>query len=184
VLGITTVYDLPFGKGGMLVNHPNRIVGSFINNWRLSSVIAAQSGLPVGINTGYQYTCKHSYRPDNGTSVREGHWFYADKSCWAGNTQWELMDLNGETDVVRTPTITNVDLSLVKQVPIRDWANFSLRLDAFNAFNTVLFGGPDTNPGDQNATFTPGAGWSGFGTVGPQQQNFPRILQVSGKITF
>jgi hypothetical protein len=147
-------------------------------------VIAAQSGQPVGINTGYQYTCDHSYRPDNGTSVREGHWFYADKSCWAGNTQWQLMDLNGETDVVRTPTITNVDLSLVKQVPIREWANFSLRLDAFNAFNSVLFGGPDTNPGDQNATFTPGAGWSGFGTVGPHQQNFPRILQVSGKITF
>ena len=103
---------------------------------------------------------------------------------WAGNTQWELMDLNGETDVVRTPTITNVDLSLVKQVPIRDFANFSLRLDAFNAFNSVLFGKPDTTPSDPDATFTPGAGWSGFGTVGPTQQNFPRILQVSGKFTF
>jgi hypothetical protein len=184
VLGITTVYDLPFGKGGLLFNSPNRIVGTFINNWRLSSVIAAQSGQPVGINQGYQYTCNHSYRPDNGTSVGGGHWFYADKSCWAGNTQWELMDLNGETDVVRTPTITNVDLSLVKQVPIRDFANFSLRLDAFNAFNSVLFGAPDTTPSDPNATFTPGAGWSGFGTVGPTQQNFPRILQVSGKFTF
>ena len=184
VAGITTVYDLPFGKGGMRFNNPNPIVGAFINNWRLSSVIAAQSGQPVGINQGYQYHCDHSYRPDNGTSVREGHWFYANKSCWSGNTQWELMSLNGETDVVRTPTITNVDLSLVKQVPIRDWANFSLRLDAFNAFNSVLFGGPDNNPGDANATFTQGAGWSGFGTVGPYQQNFPRILQVSGKITF
>jgi len=184
VAGITTVYDLPFGKGGMRFNNPNPIVGAFINNWRLSSVIAAQSGQPVGINQGYQYHCDHSYRPDNGTSVREGHWFYANKSCWSGNTQWELMSLNGETDVVRTPTITNVDLSLVKQVPIRDWANFSLRLDAFNAFNTVLFGGPDTNPGDNDATYTQGAGWSGFGTVGPYQQNFPRILQVSGKITF
>jgi hypothetical protein len=184
VVGITTVYDLPFGKGGMLFNSPNRIAGAFINNWRLSSVIAAQSGQPVGINTGYQYSCSHSYRPDNGTSVGSGHWFYANKSCWAGNGQWELMDLDGETDVVRTPTIANIDLSLVKQVPIREWANFSVRLDAFNAFNSVLFGGPDTNPGDQNATFTPGAGWSGFGTVGPSQQNFPRILQVSGKITF
>ena len=184
VAGITTVYDLPFGKGGMVLNSPNRIVGGFINNWRLSSVIAAQSGQPVGINTGYQYTCSHSYRPDNGTSVGGGHWFNADKSCWAGNGQWALSVLDGETDVVRTPTITNVDLSLMKQMPIREWANFSLRLDAFNAFNSVLFGGPDTNPGDNNATYTQGAGWSGFGTVGPYQQNFPRILQVSGKITF
>jgi hypothetical protein len=184
VAGITTVYDLPFGKGGMLFHSPNKIVGTFINNWRLSSVIAAQSGQPVGINQGYQYSCDHTYRPDNGTSVGGGHWFYANKSCWQGNTQWELMDLKGETDVVRTPTITNIDLSLVKQVPIREWATFSLRLDAFNAFNSVLFGGPDTGPGDANATLTQGAGWSGFGTVGPYQQNFPRILQVSGKITF
>ena len=184
VLGITTVYDLPFGKGGMLFNHPNPIVGAFISNWRLSSVIAAQSGQPVGVNTGWQYNCDHSYRPDNGTSVGGGHWFYANKSCWANSTPWQLMDLDGETDAVRTPTITNIDLSLVKQVPIREWANFSLRLDAFNAFNSVLFGGPDTTPSDPNPVFTPGFGWSGFGTVGPQQQNFPRILQVSGKITF
>lgn len=147
-------------------------------------MIAAQSGEPVGINQGWQYSCDHSFRPDNGTSVGGGHWFYANKSCWQGNTTYQLMSLNGETNDVRTPRITNVDLSLVKQVPIRDRVNLSLRLDAFNALNSVLFGGPDTNPGDGDATFTQGAGWSGFGTVGPQQQNFPRILQVSGKITF
>ncbi len=72
----------------------------------------------------------------------------------------------------------------MKSVPIRGKASFILRLDAFNAFNTPLFGGPDANPGDSDANFTPGAGWSGFGTVGPTQQNFPRVLQVSGKITF
>ena len=95
-----------------------------------------------------------------------------------------MSNLEGVSSELRNPTITNVDLSLMKTVPIREWANFTLRLDAFNAFNTVLFGGPDTNPGDADAQFTPGAGWSGFGTVGPTQQNFPRVLQVSGKITF
>jgi hypothetical protein len=48
----------------------------------------------------------------------------------------------------------------------------------------VLFGGPDNNPGDGPATFNATSGWSGFGTVGATQQNFPRILQVSGKLSF
>jgi len=169
----------------MIVSNPNRVVGTFINNWTLSSVVSAQSGTPVGVNTGWYYTCpSHSYRPNNGTSVRQGHWFYADKSCWDNIPSWGLSDLQGVTDAVRNPTITNVDLSLMKKVPIREWANFTLRLDAFNAFNTVLFGGPDTNPGDPDANYSVGSGWSGFGTVGPTQQNFPRVLQVSGKITF
>jgi hypothetical protein len=94
------------------------------------------------------------------------------------------MNLKGRTAAVRNPTISNVDLSLAKTTPIRERMNFTLRLDAFNAFNSVLFGGPDTNPGDPVASYTPGAGWSGFGAVGPTQQNFPRVLQVSGKFTF
>ncbi|MGA2250615.1 hypothetical protein [Terracidiphilus sp.] len=95
------------------------------------------------------------------------------------------MTNNGETDAARIPRIANVDLSLQKSFPVWEQkTNFTLRLDAFNAFNSVLFGGPDTNPGDANATHTQGAGWSGFDRVRPQQQNFPRILQISGKITF
>jgi hypothetical protein len=184
VLGLTSVWDLPVGKGGALFANPNPILGTIINHWTLSSVVSAQSGTPVGVNTGYYYDCQHNFRPDNGTSVRQGHWFYADKSCWQGIPNWGLSTLEGDTDVVRNPTITNVDLSLLKNVPIHDKFAFILRLDAFNSLNTVLFGGPDTNPGDSTANYTQGAGWSGFGTVGPTQQNFPRVLQVSGKITF
>jgi hypothetical protein len=85
---------------------------------------------------------------------------------------------------VRTPTIPNFDIALQKTTPIREKVNFILRLDAFNAFNSPLFGGPDNNPGDGAPVYTAGVGWTGFGTVGPTQQNFPRIMKVSGKITF
>jgi hypothetical protein len=75
-------------------------------------------------------------------------------------------------------------MSLQKSARIYERLNLDLRLDAFNVTNSVLFGGPDTNPGDGPAIFNPGSGWSGFGTVGSQQQNNPRILQLSGKISF
>jgi hypothetical protein len=184
VLGITSVWDLPVGKNSMFVNNPSRLLGLIINDWTLSSVIADQSGTPVGIDTGEYYSCSHSYAPDGKPSVGQGRWFYANPSCWQGIPQWGLSDLVGETAQIRTPTIANVDLSLQKSTPIKDSLNFILRLDAFNAFNSVLFPGPNTNPGAGPATYTAGNGWSGFGTVNEVQQNFPRVLQVSGKIIF
>lgn len=185
ILSATSVWDLPVGKGGMLLASPSRPVGYLINNWTLSGVFNIQSGTPVGVNTGYYYTCPNvSYRPKGGTSVGAGRWFAANANCWQGIPQWGLADVPGLTNQVRNPTIPNLDLSLQKTTPIRNNINFQLRLDAFNSLNSVLFGGPNTNPGAGPAHYTAGSGWSGFGTVGATQQNFPRVLQVSGNITF
>lgn len=184
ILSSTAVWDLPIGKGGLLFSTPSAPVGILINNWTLSGVFNAQSGVPVGLNTGLYYTCPGtSFRPKGGTSVGQGRWFAADESCWSGIPANGLMNLPSNTDVVRTPTVPDVDLSLQKTTAIHDNLTFQLRLDAFNALNSVLFGGPNTTPGTP-ASFSPGAGWSGFGTVGATQQNFPRILQVGGKLSF
>jgi len=185
ILSLTSVWDLPVGKGGQFVTNPSRPLGYLINNWTASGVFNAQSGTPVGVNTGWYYTCPGtSYRPQGGTSVGKGRWFSNDLSCWQGIPAWGLMNLKGRTAQVRNPTIPSLDLSLQKSMPIWDNLTLQLRLDAFNALNSVLFGGPDTNPGDGPANFSSTSGWSGFGTVGPQQQNFPRVLQISGKISF
>jgi hypothetical protein len=185
VLSATSVWDLPVGKGGRFLSNPAAPVGYLINNWTLSGVFNAQSGQPVGVNTGWYYTCPGtSYRPKGGASVGGGRWFSNDLSCWQGIPAYGLGNLIGTTAQVRQPTIPSLDLSLQKTTPIRDNLSFQLRLDAFNALNSVLFGGPDTNPGDGPASFSPTSGWSGFGTVGALQQNFPRILQITGKISF
>ena len=185
VLSVTSVWNLPVGKDGLFLTHPPRPVGYLINDWTLGGVFNAQSGTPVGVNTGYYYTCPGvSYRPQGGTSVGQGRWFSGNTSCWAGIPTYGLANLEGETAQVRNPTIPTLDLSLQKSTPIREDLTFVLRLDAFNSLNSVLFGGPNTNPGAGPASYSATSGWSGFGTVGAQQQNFPRILQVSGKISF
>ena len=117
-------------------------------------------------------------------AVGAGRWLNASANCWQGIPTYGLMNLPGNTTQVRDPTIPSLDLSLAKNTPLWENTTLQLRLDAFNALNSVLFGGPDNNPGDGPATFSPNGGWSGFGTVGPTQQNFPRILQLSGKISF
>lgn len=185
VLAVTAVYNLPFGRGGQVFTHPSKVVDALIGGWTLGGVFNAESGTPVGVNTGWFYTCNHSYKPTGGSTL--GHWFSTasdPSACWQGIPPYGLMNLQGTTGQVRNPTIPNLDASLEKTVPIWNRVNFTLRLDAFNATNAVLFGGPDTNPGDGAASYNVGSGWSGFGTVGPDQQNTPRVLQIQGKVTF
>jgi hypothetical protein len=187
ILSVTSVYNLPVGKGGLFLTHPSRPVDVLISNWVVSGVFNAESGTPVGLNTGWYYTCSgQSYKPAGGSTL--GHWFSTagtnPQQCWTRVPPYGLMPINNRTAQVRNPTIPNLDLSLQKSTMFGDRLNFDLRLDAFNATNSVLFGGPSTDPGAGAATFNPNSGWSGFGTVGAQQQNFPRILQVSGKISF
>jgi hypothetical protein len=185
VLSLTSVADLPVGRRGLIFTNPSRPVGLFINDWTLSGVFNVQSGMPVSLDTGYWYSCpSQSFRAHGGTAVGRGSWLNSDPSCWQGIPTFGLMNLPGNTAQVRNPTTPNLDLSLEKTAPITEKLSFQLRLDAFNALNSVLFGGPDNNPGDGPATYSPASGWSGFGTIGPTQQNFPRMLQVSGKISF
>jgi len=169
----------------MVFTHPSGVVDALIGGWILGGVFNAESGTPVGVNTGWYYTCNHSYRPTGGSTL--GHWFSTasdPSACWQGIPPYGLMNLTGRTEQVRNPTMPDLDLSLEKTLPIWNRVNFTLRLDAFNATNSVLFGGPDTNPGDGAASYNVGSGWSGFGAVGPDQQNTPRVLQVQGKISF
>jgi hypothetical protein len=186
ILAVTSVYNLPFGKGGLFLNHSGRVVDSLVGGWVVSGVFRAQGGSPVQLNTGWLYTCSHSYKPAGGSTL--GHWFSTagsnPDSCWQQLSPYELQPINSTTDAVRNPTIPQLDMSLQKSARIYGRLNLDVRLDAFNATNAVLFGGPDTNPGDGPAIFNSGSGWSGFGTVGSQQQNNPRILQLSGKFSF
>ena len=199
VMAFTPVWDLPIGKGSMFFPNPSAPVGLFINGWTLSSVTTYQSGQPVGLNNGWTDTAPlGNLRPAHGTS--QGMWMYTPyiqnpngsgliPKDWhqvqnvLGYT-WGLQTTPTQSDVVRTPTIANFDIALQKTTPIGEKVNFILRLNAFNALNSPLFGGPDSNPGDGPPQYVAGVGWQGFGTVGPYQQNFPRILKVSGKITF
>ncbi|WP_449701827.1 hypothetical protein [Acidicapsa ligni] len=158
------MWNLSLGKGSLVLSNPNRAIGTIVNDWTHSTVSVYQSGTPVGINTGYFYTCN--------------------TSCWQNIPTRGLYDLAETINQISTQTIANIDLSLQKGVWIRDNICFRLRLDTFNALNTVLFPGPNTNPGDCCAHFITGSGWTGFWTVPEIQQNFPRALQVSGKTTF
>jgi hypothetical protein len=193
VLAVTGVYDVPVGKGRDFLSKAPRALDYALGGWTLGWVFAAQSGTPVGLNQGFDYTC--GFAPPHGSNV--GGWLnpqLTSTSCFSsvphiGGSGFTYNTTPDHTSAVRNPTVPSLDLSLEKKFRVTERVSFELRGEAFNALNSVLLGGPDNTPTDGPATLfqnqtTGRSYWTGFGTVSPNQQNFPRNLRVSGKIIF
>ena len=75
-------------------------------------------------------------------------------------------------NTLRGPGQANWDMSLYKDIPINENMKFNLRVEAFNLFNRVQFGNPNTSVG--NAL---------FGNITTQINN-PRAFQLSGRFLF
>jgi hypothetical protein len=193
VLAMTGVYEVPVGRGKSFLSAAPRALDYALGGWTLGWTFAAQSGNPVGLNQGYDYSC--GFASPGGSSVK--HWLnpnLATSACFSsvphiGGSSYTFNSTPSTTNEVRNPTVPDLDLSLEKDFRITERVKFTLRGEAFNSLNSVLFNGPDTNPEDgpaslfQNGT-TNKSYWTGFGTVSPNQINFARNLRVSGKITF
>ena len=189
VFSATGEWALPFGKGSKFIA-PNAtgVLGAFINGWSLNFIVSAQSGQPVGLNTSYYDECNHSYRPDGGPTLT--NYLYNNYSsgnplgCYASIPQYGLSNLPNQISQVRQPSIVNADVGVHKDFRLTESTRLQFRGEALNLTNTVLFPGPDTNPGDGPPTRQSNGTYTGFGTVNLYQQNFPRIIQLSLKFFF
>ena len=73
---------------------------------------------------------------------------------------------------LRAPGQKSIDFTLSKRVAIHEKVNLDFRAEAFNLFNWVNFGAPDSNVGDP-----------GFGIISSTTTS-PRILQLAMKLRF
>jgi hypothetical protein len=188
VFSLSDQWNLPVGRGQYFLSSPGKILGGFINRWQFSSILSAQAGFPVSLNTSYYGNCDHSFRPNGGPSL--GHYIYNDYSsgnklgCFSAVPEYALKNLPDRTTEIRQPTAPNIDATLQKSFALTEKYHLTFRADAFNLTNSVVFPGPDSNPSDGPPTLQPNGGYTGFGTVTLNQQNFPRILQFALKLTY
>ncbi|HLH02541.1 MAG TPA: carboxypeptidase-like regulatory domain-containing protein [Bryobacteraceae bacterium] len=181
-------YQLPFGKGRHFLANSNGFVDALAGGWSANFIVSAQTGTPTGLDTGYWYECSHGYAPDGGSKLN--NYLYNNYStgnplgCYASIPQYGLMNLPDQIAQVRNPSIVNLDFAVHKDFAITERYRLQFRGEALNLTNTVLFPGPDNNPGDGPPTKQANGTYTGFGTVNLYQQNFPRIVQLSLKLFF
>lgn len=171
------LYDLPIGKGKRFSTN-NGVLDYVLGNWQFNNVFLARSGLPYNVyvsgdvaNTGNVGWAQY----ERANLVGDPH---LDHPTWneAINTaafqipaQYTFGNLG--RDRMRSPGFWNLDTSLFRAFPIREGLKLEFRAEAFNIFNTVIYGQPQNDMADT----------ANFGKV-LSTANSPRQLQLGAKI--
>jgi hypothetical protein len=174
------VYTLPFGRGQRFGGTWNRAVDAVLGGWAINTIETVSSGTPLALSaTNNNNNFGPGERPNwNGVNPRlsgkiEGRLnHYFNTSVFSQPAPYTYGNVGRTIGSVRNPRYVDTDLSLFKEFPIYRELRSQLRLEAFNAFNHPIFGGP--------ATSVTG---STFGVIS-SQSNTPRQVQIALKIIF
>jgi hypothetical protein len=179
---ISTVYDLPFGRGRRFGANVSRPLDTALGGWRLTVIGNLNHGTPLDVitpnTTGSTNTRERANRPCDGndssysSNLRTNGYQYFNPACFATPATGYFG--NSGRGIIYTPGVNNWDLSVVKAFSIYERLRFELRGEAFNFFNHVNFTGLDNNTGDIAS--------NKFGKVSGALS--PRLIQISGKIVW
>jgi len=178
-LVLSYVYQLPFGPGKALFNGKG-VFGKIIGGWQLNGNTTFQSGFPLQINGGNASgTFAGTQRPNwSGVDATlsdpiQGRLLKSfDTSQFTFNAPFTFGNAPRMMPNLRSPGVSNFDISVFKNTSITETVKVQLRAEAFNAFNRVQFGVPNTSI---NST--------AFGVIS-SQQNLPRNLQLGLRLLF
>ncbi|HTA43261.1 MAG TPA: carboxypeptidase regulatory-like domain-containing protein [Bryobacteraceae bacterium] len=202
------IYDLPgLSRKGFLDNSVSRVV---LNGWQLSGITSVSSGAPINVTysvtgigtavlnretTGSEdfgprivFTCN----PNMGYGDRNLNEF-VNTSCF-GPAPKGSIGLDSGYDRLRGPGLQNWDMSLFKNISIKERARIQLRLEAFDVFNHAEWATINSTAQFASTTsskivnlptqFGGGGGRFGFGAENTIRGNLQRVLQVATKFTF
>jgi hypothetical protein len=165
-ISATAVYAVPVGRGQEFFSNANRVMDEVVGGWKLSTAIVGYSGFPETITGGssnsntYGSNRVNQYRPLKIVGRSNANWFGTDPSatpcltpgvdngiCAFGIPALSTFG-NESNGAVRSPAFFNTDISAFKDFHTYREQTIGFRFDAFNAFNIVSYGNPDTGISD------------------------------------
>ena len=189
-LVVSYLYPLPFGKGQLLLSNLSGAANALIGGWGLDGITTFQEGWPLALSVSNNILSTYAFQGTERPNVTAGCAkniggsvisrlggagstnTYFNTGCFTTPNYFTYGDESRTDNSLRGPGIANWDMSLYKDFPIKERTTFEFRAEAFNLFNRVQFGNPNTSLGNTS-----------FGYVTTQNNN-PRLLQFSGRIDF
>ena len=175
-------YQLPVGKGKMLLGNANRFVDMALGGWSIQGQQLIHSGTPLSVsqtnaNTGCN-GCGQLPTAVAGVSAlspgspdqRINEWL--NLAAFTSTPAYAFGNVSPRLNVY-SPSLFNIDASIYKSVTVKEYYKFQFRAEALNLTNTVLFASPSTN------ISSPGT----FGVI-TSQTNFPRLIRLGVRFTF
>lgn len=192
-IAVSSIWELPFGRGKALFSSTGPLASRFISGWQLSGIWTFQSGAPINwnlSNIGQPNQTANAISfignisdidlaSDQRTIGLGGRWFnpaagFVTASTQQIDTSRQLRTFPLRFASLRNDKVNNYDFALIKNTRIVEGKELQFRAEALNAFNHPLFPTPNTTP-------TAAA----FGQVSASTQaNYPRRLQIGLKFLF
>jgi hypothetical protein len=167
VLVLSGVYQLPFGNGKKFFTNAGTVANLLLGGWEYNWIANFRSGRPINLptnvdligdptldNSSFDKFFNTCVRQLNGTSQQPNAAHTAFEPCT--NPVWALRPANTLANTtfrlanLREPWAPIFDMSLNKTFQIYEDVKIQFRAEAFNAFNTPLFGAPNTDPNSTN----------------------------------
>ena len=168
VFSFETVYQLPFGRGRKYGANIPRALDFLIGGVQLNAIFRAQSGSPfdVRVNNALVNVSGNPYTGQNGA--------FLNRSAFSVPTSgFGTLGRNS----LRSPSTRQLNLGLTKNFAITERAKIQFRAEAFNVFNTLQFGTPNTDFNNTNS-------FNGFGTIRGTAPFSNRQLQFGLRLEF
>ncbi len=185
----TFLYELPFGKGKMLLSGSNGVLDRVVGGWELSGVLLFQSGPFMTVSTnsdpcgcGYNVFNANGGRADAVSGVNP----YAGKSVsqWInpaafadpGSAIGRFGD-SSQGDVVG-PGTQAVSMSLIKTIAVAESIKIRIGAQVSNLFNHPNFAPPN------NLNVSTPAGFGALTQLQSAEGAGPRAIQLTARINF
>jgi len=179
----SSTYELPVGKGKMLLKNASSAVDAAVGGWSVNALGTLQTGppftIPCPVSTTTGFGCNAFMVPGQdlyGGLHNVDQWMnpaaFAQPPSATVVGQTDYTPLGGAPTQVRGPGFHRADVSLFKNFRIGENSRLEFRAECFNITNTPQFGIPGfTGPG-----LTPTPGVLDFTNT----RNFGRITSVRG----
>jgi hypothetical protein len=173
--------ELPFGRGKAFGADWHPVVDGILGGWQVNGIISSQSGLPLALTAspnnlnalgGTQRPNSNGFSAAKDGRIQDRLEEYMDPGAFSHPGPFHFGNVARTLSDVRGPRFSNVDLSLFKTFFIKERFRLQARGEFFNAFNSPMFGLPNTSFGNRN-----------FGRI-TSQQNDPRQVQLALRLMF
>ena len=175
VLASSVVWDLPAGVGRS--RQLRGLPGVLANDWTVAALVTLQSGVPIAVTQATNFNAFAGFGVQRPNLVGDpmlpanqrtaSHWF--DTAAFSVAPQFTIG--SASRNPVRGPSYRNVDLALMRRIPVGSGQAIELRAELFNLLNTPPLGAPAAVLGAAN-----------FGTI--TSAGDPRVIQLALKFVF
>ncbi len=172
---ISTIYELPFGRGQALFGNAGGVVNYLIGGWQLQGHYEGQTGDALGFGNAILIGDLADIPLPLGERTAE-RWFNTDGVFEADSAKAlasNIRTLPTRFNKIRGDGINNFDMSLFKNFRISETFKGQFRLETFNTFNHVQFDVPNTTPTS-----------TAFGTITGEKGHGQRQLTFGLKLIF